>query len=253
MFDQTHTWRVTVAIVLVVFVVTATFGMVWHDHGHCNSAQCTLCHLVFEQPTAANSVCGVALARAESTPQSIRPASRLVARQIPSARLLHNRLFPFVLLRHVHRLCLFLRRLTAYASSALALFYIIVGCGRFDWSCERAIAVPAKPVSAAPGQYAGPEARRAVHLARRRNPVGPASQSQSAGRATTIQQSQAEEVTANLRPDPVLMGDSQFLPIFQPSQFSSDYLDNPAQFDWASVICLSAAKSGSTASRRPRT
>ncbi len=48
---------------------------------------------------------------------------------------------------------------------------------------------------------------------------------------TTIQQSQAEEVTANLRPDPVLMGDSQFLPIFQPSQFSSDYLDNLAQFD----------------------
>ncbi len=48
---------------------------------------------------------------------------------------------------------------------------------------------------------------------------------------TTIQQSQAEEVTANLRPDPVLIGDSQFLPIFQPSQFSSDYLDNLAQFD----------------------
>ena len=48
---------------------------------------------------------------------------------------------------------------------------------------------------------------------------------------TTIQQSQAEEVTANLRPDPVLLGDTQFLPIFQPSQFSSDYIDNTAQFD----------------------
>jgi cobalt-zinc-cadmium efflux system outer membrane protein len=48
---------------------------------------------------------------------------------------------------------------------------------------------------------------------------------------TTIQQSQAEEVTANLRPDPVLLGDSQFLPVFQPSQFSSDYIDNTAQFD----------------------
>jgi outer membrane protein, heavy metal efflux system len=48
---------------------------------------------------------------------------------------------------------------------------------------------------------------------------------------TTIQQSQAEEVTANLRPNPVLLGDAQFLPIFQPSQFSSDYIDNSAQFD----------------------
>ena len=48
---------------------------------------------------------------------------------------------------------------------------------------------------------------------------------------TTIQQSQAEETTANLRPNPVLLGDSQFLPIFQPSQFTSDYIDNTAQFD----------------------
>jgi len=48
---------------------------------------------------------------------------------------------------------------------------------------------------------------------------------------TTIQQSQAEEITANLRPNPVLLGDSQFLPVFQPNQFSSDYIDNSAQFD----------------------
>src|ERR1700729_3168358 len=48
---------------------------------------------------------------------------------------------------------------------------------------------------------------------------------------TTIQQNQAEETTANLRPNPVLLGDAQFLPVFQPSQFSFDYLDNTAQFD----------------------
>ncbi len=48
---------------------------------------------------------------------------------------------------------------------------------------------------------------------------------------TTVEQSQAEEITANLRPDPVLLGDSQFLPVFQPSNFSSDYMDNLAQFD----------------------
>ena len=48
---------------------------------------------------------------------------------------------------------------------------------------------------------------------------------------TTIQQNEAEETTANLRPNPVFLGDSQFLPVFQPSQFSADYLDNTAQFD----------------------
>jgi outer membrane protein, heavy metal efflux system len=48
---------------------------------------------------------------------------------------------------------------------------------------------------------------------------------------TTIDQSHAEEITANLRPDPVLLGDAQFLPIFQPSNFSADYIDNVAQFD----------------------
>jgi len=46
-----------------------------------------------------------------------------------------------------------------------------------------------------------------------------------------IEQSQDQEITANLRPDPVLMWDAQFLPFFQPNQFSSDYIDNTAQFD----------------------
>jgi len=48
---------------------------------------------------------------------------------------------------------------------------------------------------------------------------------------STIQQSLAEEVTANLRPNPTLGVDAQFLPIFQPNQFSSDYIDQQAQFD----------------------
>ena len=48
---------------------------------------------------------------------------------------------------------------------------------------------------------------------------------------TTILQSQALETTANLRPNPVLSWDAQFLPLFNPSKFSGDYLDNQAQFD----------------------
>jgi outer membrane protein, heavy metal efflux system len=48
---------------------------------------------------------------------------------------------------------------------------------------------------------------------------------------TTIQQSQAEEITANLRPNPALTVDAQYLPIFSPNEFSADYLDNTAEFD----------------------
>ena len=48
---------------------------------------------------------------------------------------------------------------------------------------------------------------------------------------TTIQQSLAEEVTANLRPNPTLGLDAQFLPIFQPNKLDADYLDQSAQFD----------------------
>ena len=47
---------------------------------------------------------------------------------------------------------------------------------------------------------------------------------------TTIQQSLAEEITANLRPNPTLGLDAQFLP-FQPSQVTSDYINQQAQFD----------------------
>lgn len=48
---------------------------------------------------------------------------------------------------------------------------------------------------------------------------------------TAIQQSQAQETTANLRPNPVLLGDALFLPIFNPNQFDSTYVDNSAQYD----------------------
>jgi len=48
---------------------------------------------------------------------------------------------------------------------------------------------------------------------------------------TTILQGHDQETTANLRPNPVLLGDAQFLPFFQPGNWSSDYLANVAQFD----------------------
>jgi cobalt-zinc-cadmium efflux system outer membrane protein len=48
---------------------------------------------------------------------------------------------------------------------------------------------------------------------------------------TTIQQSMAEEITANLRPNPTLGLDAQFLPIFQPNKLDGDYVDQSTQFD----------------------
>lgn len=48
---------------------------------------------------------------------------------------------------------------------------------------------------------------------------------------TQIQQSQAQEITAGLRPNPTLSFDSQFIPIFNPGQFSSDTLNTLQQFD----------------------
>jgi outer membrane protein, heavy metal efflux system len=48
---------------------------------------------------------------------------------------------------------------------------------------------------------------------------------------TLIFQNQAQETTANLRPNPVLGADAQFIPIFTPSDFSSEDLDLAQQFD----------------------
>lgn len=48
---------------------------------------------------------------------------------------------------------------------------------------------------------------------------------------TVVQQYKAEETTANLRPNPVILGDALFLPVFQPSNLTPDYLDNTAQWD----------------------
>ncbi len=50
-------------------------------------------------------------------------------------------------------------------------------------------------------------------------------------RENTILQNQAQEITANLHPNPVLSWDTQFLPLFQPNNFTADYFENQAQFD----------------------
>src|SRR6202451_4059732 len=48
---------------------------------------------------------------------------------------------------------------------------------------------------------------------------------------TLIFQNQAQEITANLRPNPTLGADSQFVPFFSPQDFSGTNLDQTQQFD----------------------
>lgn len=48
---------------------------------------------------------------------------------------------------------------------------------------------------------------------------------------TQILQNQAQEITANLRPNPTLGVDSQFVPFFSPQDFSGENVDQTQQFD----------------------
>jgi outer membrane protein, heavy metal efflux system len=93
--------------------------------------------------------------------------------------------------------------------------------------------VPSGPAGAAPGSgnpqqpaAAGTEITldQAIALALANSPSLQAIRTQ-------ISQSQADEITAGLRPNLSLNWDSQFVPIFNPSQFSTDTLNNFQQFD----------------------
>ncbi len=48
---------------------------------------------------------------------------------------------------------------------------------------------------------------------------------------TLILQNQAQEITANLRPNPTLGADTQFIPFFSPQDFSGTNLEQTQQFD----------------------
>jgi cobalt-zinc-cadmium efflux system outer membrane protein len=87
---------------------------------------------------------------------------------------------------------------------------------------------PSGPTAGGPATGAPPSVRvtldEALRLALLHNHALQAARS-------TILQSQALETTANLRPNPVLSWDAQFLPIFEPDKFSADFIDSQGQFD----------------------
>jgi sugar phosphate permease len=61
---------------------------------------------------------------------------------------------------------------------------------------------------------------------------------------TQIEQSKAQEITAGLRPNPLLSWDSQFVPFFDPSLFSTNTLDTLQERATISAIFDSAGKFG---------
>jgi outer membrane protein, heavy metal efflux system len=65
---------------------------------------------------------------------------------------------------------------------------------------------------------------QAIELAKQNNPALQAQR-------TLVSQNKEQEVTANLRPNPLLSWDAQYIPLFTPDLFSSNYIDNTAQFD----------------------
>ena len=71
---------------------------------------------------------------------------------------------------------------------------------------------------------------------------------------TTIQQSEAQEITANLRPNPVFFTDWEYLPLFTPSATGLPPISATQRKPTRVLVtCLSAARSGSAAFRQRRT
>jgi outer membrane protein, heavy metal efflux system len=48
---------------------------------------------------------------------------------------------------------------------------------------------------------------------------------------TTIQQSEAQEITANLKPNPVFFTDWEYLPLFTPNSWNSTYIHDSTEAD----------------------
>ena len=94
----------------------------------------------------------------------------------------------------------------------------VIACTMFAYTVAASLAF---------GQAQGPvriTLDEAIHMAMRHN------HNLLAAR-TTIQQNQAEETTANLRPNPTLFGDWEYLPFFSPSNQNSAYYQNSTEGD----------------------
>jgi outer membrane protein, heavy metal efflux system len=83
---------------------------------------------------------------------------------------------------------------------------------------------PAPPVPPPPAPLSRIDLEQAVQLAINHNHTLKAQENQ-------IQQSEAQEITAAIRPNPVFTYDDLYVPIFSPSQLTGSTLDNTTEFD----------------------
>ncbi len=144
--------------------------------------------------------------------------------------------------------------------SSLSMIAVLALCAAAQAQAPAATLPNAPQQPAAPQQGQGPSAtaagqtlppaitiEQAIELAKRNNPTLNANQ-------TLISQSRAQEITANLRPNPLLSWDLQYLPIFQPSLFGdSNYWEPRRSTTSGWDICSSAGTSGSVDCRRRKT
>jgi outer membrane protein, heavy metal efflux system len=126
----------------------------------------------------------------------------------------------------------FRQRASDYRSVTLPLLLVSCCCLAAQTSAPQQPAVPASTQGTHPAHRLAMPTNpamiitldQAIELAKKNNP------SLQAQRTLTFQNKE-QEVTANLRPNPQLSWDAQYLPIFTPHLFSSDYIDDTAQFD----------------------
>lgn len=98
-------------------------------------------------------------------------------------------------------------------------------CSRFSWVVASVATIFLLIVGSAVGQNATQVTLdQAIDLALAHNHSLRATRTQ-------ILQNEAQEITANLRPNPTLGADTQFIPFFSPQDFSGENLDQTQQFD----------------------
>jgi cobalt-zinc-cadmium efflux system outer membrane protein len=114
----------------------------------------------------------------------------------------------------------------------LAVLLLLAGWGRLSAQTQPP-PIPTPPSSSAqqtpaPGQPKRPSVvitlDQAIEFARQNN-------ASLQAQRTLISQDREQEVTANLRPNPTLSLDTQYLPLFSPSLWSTDYVNTVTQFD----------------------
>ena len=84
MSDQKRIWRVVVPVVLLVLLLGATLGTVWHHHTNSVSDTCSLCHLVIAPAVIGTRVCLLIPVGAGPAPQYISFIAQAAKLRIPA-------------------------------------------------------------------------------------------------------------------------------------------------------------------------